>query len=53
VGGNPQWPFHNGDELHEPSLQLIAKEPVNFKRVIGVGGVNRTQNVDVYFVPRQ
>ena len=40
--------LHNGNELHELRLHLVAKEPIDLHRVSDVGVVNRAQNVELH-----
>src|SRR5208337_4183127 len=43
----------DGDQLDVLRLQLVAKEAVHGERVVGVGGVNRAEDVDVDVVRAQ
>ncbi len=42
--------LHNGDELHEVRADLVAQEAVHLQGVIGIGGVDSGQDVELHLV---
>ena len=45
--------FDDGDELEGLGLHLVADEPTDLGRLVGIRRVHRAQDIDVHTVPVQ